>query len=161
MIRATLLMLPAVAMATAVSAATIDIRDCPIDTLVFVDPWANGEFAVRRVGTDQTWQCPDGVQPPDVNCMGPYGELVLEGMYRQYRDSKPELTSAIWTVVKGVPCCGWSVQEGEVSAIGRDNFKWLAPGEAPTLRDMPWLSIDSDEMLAFNNPVFATFCTTK
>lgn len=146
---------------TAPAATVIDIRDCPLDTVVFVDPWAGGEFAVRRVGTDYLWQCPDGAEPPDVNCMGPYGDLVLEGMYRQYESSEPELMSAVWSVIKGVPCCGWSVQPGEVSAVGNDNFKWLTPADVPKLRDMQWLSIESNEGMAFGNPVYAASCTAR
>jgi len=159
--RRVLFSLPAIALATGVPAAAIDIRDCRLDTVVFVDPWAGGEFAVTRGGTDYIWQCPEGVQPPDVNCMGPYGDLVLEGMYRQYPSSKAELMSAIWSVIKGVPCCGWSVEEGEASTSGRENFKWLPPAEAPALREMQWLSIESSEGLAFQNPVYAAACDER
>lgn len=158
--RRALLVAAGLVIATVAPASTvIDIRDCRLDTVVFVDPWADGEFAVNRVGTDYTWQCPDGVTPPDVNCMGPYGDLVLEGMYRQYQSSEPELMSAVWTVIKGVPCCGWSVQSGEV--IGRESFKWLSASDVPTLRHMRWLSIESGEQLAFDNPVYAASCRTK
>ena len=146
---------------TATASTAIDIRDCPVDTVVFVDPWAGAEFAVRRVGTDYSWQCPDGVEPPDINCMGPYGNLVLEGMYREDENSEAELRSAVWSVIKGVPCCGWSVQPGEVRTAGRESFKWLAPAEAPKLNEMSWLSIESDQGLAFGNPVYAASCTTR
>ena len=63
----------------AAGAGVIDIRDCPLDTLVFVDPWAGGSFTVKRVGTNYSWLCQEGFQPPDAMCQGPYGDLVLEG----------------------------------------------------------------------------------
>ena len=46
-------------------AQTIDIRDCPLDTVVFVDPWAGGSFQVKRVGTKYNWLCEEGFAPPD------------------------------------------------------------------------------------------------
>lgn len=148
-------------LATNASAATIDIRSCPLDTVVFVDPWAGGEFAVKRVGTDYLWQCPDGVEPPDVNCMGPYGDLVLEGEYRKYSGSQPETMSAIWSVIKGVPCCGWSVVKGTATPNGHGNFRWLTPAETPKLREMQWLSIEPENTLGFGNPIFAAACERR
>ena len=161
MMRRALLVFFAGAVATSAPAATIDIRDCPLDTVVFVDPWAGGEFTVKRVGTDYLWQCPEGVEPPDVNCMGPYGDLVLEGMHRKDSYAEPELMSAIWSVIKGVPCCGWTAEPGTVVRNGHGNFKWLTPAEVPKLGAMEWLSIDPGDLAVFGNPVYAVACETR
>jgi len=150
-------MLAVLALGGSASSATIDIRDCPLDTLVFVDPWVAGSyFAVSRVGANQSWLCEEGVQPPDESCRGPYGDLVLEGSYRQYESSQPETMSAVWSVIDGVPCCDWNVEKGTVD--GADGFKWFGKEDAPLLEDMPWLTIESDHGEDFGNPLVAATC---
>ncbi|MGE0502231.1 MAG: hypothetical protein AB7I79_14385 [Rhizobiaceae bacterium] len=145
------------------AAATIDIRDCPLDTTVFVDPWAGASFTVERVGTLYNWLCPDGFEPPDAMCSGPYGDLVLEGSYRESNDGEPKAMTAIWSVIKGVPCCGWNVEDGRSAVTGNADFRWLAPADVPTLREMPFLSIEalSYQGSDFGNPVNAASCRTR
>ncbi len=154
--------LTALCVASCASAATIDIRDCPLDTLVFVDPWVAGsEFTVTRVGANREWQCEAGVTPPDDSCRGPYGDLVLEGMFKQYGSSKPEAMSAVWSVIDGVPCCGWNVEKGTASASTADGFTWFGKADAPLLKDMPWLTIESDYGEDFGNPLVAATCELR
>ncbi len=143
---------------SSVSAATLDIRDCPLDTLVFVDPWADSVFEVTRVGRSERWQCPDGVRPPHHSCRGPYGDTVLQGMFAEYGSTTKVPMTATYSVVPGVPCCDWTVAEGATGGAGA-NFRWFAAGEAPLLRSQPWLSIDSDDGEDFGNPLFAAACT--
>jgi hypothetical protein len=148
--------------ASPAASATIDIRDCPLDTLVFVDPWVGeSTFTVARVGANREWQCKEGVTPPDDSCRGPYGDLVLEGTYRQYESSEPQTMSAVWSVIDGVPCCDWNVEEGTASAAAASGFTWFGKDDAPRLKDMPWLSIDSNDYEDFGNPLFAATCELR
>lgn len=101
--------------AATATAQPIDIRDCPLDTVVFIDPWAGGSFVVRKVGADHSWLCEEGFEPPDAMCSGPFGHLVLEGEHRRYEWSEPERMTATYTVIKGVPCCDWGGREGAIS----------------------------------------------
>jgi hypothetical protein len=150
--------------ATSASAASLDIRDCPLDTLVFVDPWANSTFEVDRVGRSETWSCPDGVKPPDMTCRGPFGDTVLQGTYAEYGGAEQVPMTAVYSVIAAVPCCGWNVAEGR-TGDQVENFRWLDATEMPVLRSVPWLSIDSDPMTEhgsdFGNPLYAAACTLR
>lgn len=154
----------AMAFATAMSAMpsaqaqTIDVRDCPLDTVVFVDPWAGGSFEVKRVGTNYNWLCEEGFAPPDEMCQGPYGDLVLEGEHRGDADAEPEHKTAIYSIIKGVPCCDWSVEDGRPDLTENEGFKWLDAGDMPKLRDQPFLSIESEYAEDFGNSYFAAAC---
>ena len=139
-------------------AQAIDIRNCPLDTLTFVDPWAGGSFIVKKVGTDYTFICPEGFQPPDEMCSGPYGYLVLQGVHQDSSSASPVQKTAIYSVIKGVPCCDWSVEEGVSSVVAGKDFKWLGPSEVPKLRELPFLSIESQYAEDFGNPYFAAAC---
>lgn len=138
----------------------IDIRDCPLDTLVFVDPSAGGSFAVQKVGTDYTWLCEDGFSPPDPLCSGPFGFLVLEGQHRSTPEAPPELKTAIYSVIRAAPCCDWGVEDGRSAVTGNEGFTWLAAGEAPFLRDMSFMSIESEHATDFGSPYYASMCVT-
>ena len=138
----------------------IDIRDCPLDTLVFVDPWAGGSFTVKRVGTNYSWLCQEGFQPPDAMCQGPYGDLVLEDEYRSIANADPEPKTAVYSIIKGVPCCDWNVANGGSAAVG-ENLTWLEQGKAPLLKELPFLSIESQYGEGFGNPFFAASCTLR
>jgi hypothetical protein len=143
-----------------VAAAQFDIRDCPLDKVTFVDPWTGSTFAVKQVGANQEWLCPDRENPPSALCSGPFGDLVLEGEYRHTTLSDPVMMSAVWTVVKAVPCCGWSVEEGRSKASGAERFRWMAGADVPTLRDMKFLSIEAGDFGdGFGNPLFAAACS--
>ena len=142
-------------------AASVDLRDCPLDTVLFLDPWAGGSFAVKRVGTDYFWNCPEGASMPDPSCEGPYGDLVLEGSYRENRYSAERPMTAVWSVIKAVPCCGWSLTDGSYRFTQRPDFKWLSDGDVPTLGTMNWLTIDVDSFKTIGNPLHAVACTLR
>lgn len=150
-------------LAAAPAAATaIDIRDCPLDTVVFVDPWAGGSFSVARVGTKYFYICPEGVDPAtDPGCTNPYGDLILEGTWRDRPDGEPVPRSAVWTVIKAAPCCDWNVEDGASVHVGTEGFVWLTPDRMPRLRDMPFLSIESEYGNDFGNPLHAASCTVR
>jgi len=66
----------------------INMRQCPLDALTFVDPVAGAEFTVTRVGTNSHYLCDSGptdIPPADEQCSGPFGDLVLQG-----NDSEPD-----------------------------------------------------------------------
>lgn len=151
----------ALATLSGANAAGIDIRDCPLDTVVFVDPWAGESFVVGRVATNWRWQCEGDATPPHVDCAGPYGDLVLEGMHHSWNNAEPEPATATWTVIpRTLPCCGWRVEAGPAAEAG-ENFKWLAGDEVPQLREMQWLSIEGGYDSAFSNPLYAAACTLR
>lgn len=137
----------------------IDLRDCPLDTVVFVDPWAGGTFKVKRVGTDYSYLCEDETKPPDDTCRGPYGDLVLEGEYSDSEDAPGQTLYARYNVIPAVPCCDWNVHKPEEMQFGV-GFKWLAGKDVPLLKQQPWLSIDSVNFGSdFGNPLYAVSCT--
>jgi hypothetical protein len=140
---------------------TIDLRDCPLDTTVFVDPWAGQTFKVKRVGTDYTYMCEEGFKPPDAMCRGPFGDLVLEGERSYSEDSPGETMYATYSIIAGVPCCDWYVHTPAEMKFGGD-FKWLNPKDVPLLREQAWLSIDAVNFGSdFGNPLFAVSCTLR
>jgi hypothetical protein len=139
----------------------IDIRECPLDTLTFVDPWAGGTFAVRQVGTAYKYICDGGIvdEPrEEETCSGPYGDLVLYGDLVEGSGSEAEPILAIWYVLKALPCCGWAIKRANPETM--EGIKWLLPDEVPLLGEQGWLSIhpdDTDRILG--NPKFAAKCT--
>lgn len=140
---------------------SIDIRDCPLDTIVFADPWAGQTFKVTRVGTAYSYMCADGFQPPSEMCRGPLGDLVLEGELSDSAEAKSETMFATYTVIAGVPCCDWSVSKPEEMKFA-DGFKWLEPKDVPLLREQPWLSIEAVNYGSdFGNPLYAASCTLR
>lgn len=146
---------------TRANSETVDIRECPLDTIVFVDPGAGGSFTVKRVGTDYVYLCESGVLEKPVSseeCTGPYGNLVLEGDLTKYKDSKPKSILAIWYVQKAVPCCGWTILENNPSNTA--DVKWLASAEVPLLGNVPFAGIEPSESdtASFGNPKYAMIC---
>lgn len=141
-------------------AKTIDIRDCSLEGLTFVDPWAGGSFTVRKVGTAYAYNCPEGVVVPNDECRGPYGDLVLEGDYRENSNDGPVTKSAIWSVIPAVPCCGWNVLQGAYLPSEK-GFAWLTGSAVPKLADMSFLSIESESGEDFGNPLMAASCEIR
>jgi hypothetical protein len=143
-------------------AGQVDIRECPLDTTVFVDPWAGGKFVVSRVGTDHHYLCDEGVEWPHDSCRGPFGDLVLEGeLFGDEEGAIGERMYATYSVIAGAPCCDWYVTspaEMKFSAT----FSWLEPGDVPLLRSQPFLAIESVNFGSdFGNPLYAASCTLR
>jgi hypothetical protein len=141
-------------------AAEVDLRKCPLDTVVFVDPWAGGTFTVSRVGTDREYVCEDGATPPSDLCRGPVGDLVLEGVLGGDVEGAGESRYAMYTVVLGAPCCDWNITI-PAETVFSPNLKWLAPEEVPLLGEQAFLSIDSEYGEDFGNPFMAAACTLR
>jgi hypothetical protein len=142
------------------AAAEIDLRQCPLDTVVFTDPWGGDTFAVNRVGSDLSYVCEDGAEPPSDLCMGPVGDLVLDGILTGDTGEEGVPKYAIYTVIRGAPCCDWNVTDPADTVLG-ENFKWLEPAAVPLLGDQPFLSIESEYGEDFGNPMMAVACTLR
>lgn len=149
-----------------------DMRQCPLDTITFVDPWAGGDFAVTEVGTNYSYLCRSGWQPhapAGEECSGPYGELILKGTLRQYAGSESQTAFAVWNVIKGAPCCWWEAfpADAEQSLSSGENFEWLEKGNMPTLGEFGFASIDGDSTSneafssLFGNPMMAMLCELR
>lgn len=146
----------------------LDMRQCPLNRITFVDPWAKGEFEVARVGKNYSYLCQSGMTthpPADEQCMGPYGDLVFEGSLRKYEDSQPETVLAIWSVIKGAPCCGWSVERASLGeAMTQDEgFQWLDEQNMPKLGEFGFAGISfeapyTEGTSIFGNPKYAMKC---
>jgi hypothetical protein len=101
---------------------------------------------VTRVGTSYTYSCESGYveQPiPGEECRGPFGDMVLEGRLRKYEDEPTQTVFAIWTVIDGAPCCGWSARDeaSGQSLTQQQNFTWLGEENILTLRDLRFADI--------------------
>jgi hypothetical protein len=146
----------------------LDMRNCPLNTLTFVDPWADGEFQVTRVGRNYQYLCAGGLTsspPSGERCLGPYGDLIFEGELRNSGGSAPETVFAVFHTYKAVPCCGWSVLDkaSGLAATRREGFQWLEEEQMPTLRTVGFAGIGFDEYYnegrsIFGNPKYATRC---
>ena len=168
----TLVIVPAANAAERTQGRIIDMRECPLDTITFVDPWANGTFVVTRVGADYYYNCSSGIKlsPSDTDdCKGPLGDLILEGEYRSGDDSERQTVFAIYTTIDGSPCCRWSAVSGTEAGVvsGRINFKWFSAKNMPALRHERFASIDlepaseadaEDTKQVFFNPLIALKC---
>lgn len=91
-------------------AASQDIRDCPLDQLLFIDPWGGAEFTVDRVAGGFQRYCYDAERGEIVptselgeDCRL-LGDLHLIGTASNAADQMVATYSVIW----GAPCCGWS-----------------------------------------------------
>jgi hypothetical protein len=151
--------LSAVSTALQAQAASFDIRDCRLDLVTFVEPWAGASFAVKRVGTRHTWLCPEGKTAEGGGCDGPFGDLVLEGVFTPSNGTPPRTMTATRTVLKALPCCSWSVEEGPSSLVGKAGFKWLERVDVPALRTLSSLSIEAGDYGSdFGVAVHAAIC---
>lgn len=172
-----LLMLGAVqiSMVRAWSGEEFDMRACPLSDLTFVDPWGGDQFTVTAVAEYQRFLCEAGLvaQPPEgEECQGPYGQLLLFGELADVdfltgKPGTPREAVAIWNVIKGAPCCGWSVvQPSDPDLLTlRKQATFRDAADMPKLRDYPFASIEvglnqfeSDESLNFGNPKHALIC---
>lgn len=145
----------------------LDLRDCPLDRLTFVDPVAGGTFVVTRAGADYRFLCGQDMVArmlPGADCRGPFGALVLAGTVREPDDTGPRSVFAVWTVEPAAPCCGWSVlDEADGAAIvGRPEFGWFAPDAVPALGAMGFADISFDRLhregMATFSPKIAMRC---
>lgn len=120
-----------------------DMRDCKLDALTFFDSWVDGaQFKVERVGETRVYWCvdSDGIgtktknPTENANCRGPFGDLLLEGTF----DGSPNEMTVIWSVIDGVPCCGWNAYStnqihNHISSDLLSDVEWFPKGTAPTL----------------------------
>lgn len=102
-----------------------------------------------RVGANYKYLCDSGavvVPPAGEQCMGPFGDTVLEGHLRDDGGVTAEAIFAVWSVNKASPCCGWSVLSAEAGeALTKDpGFKWLKGEDVPVLGDVGFVNIDFD-----------------
>ncbi len=135
-------------------AATIDLRECPLDRVTFIDPWAGGSFTVDRVGIDHVYRCGDDYvdEPVEGMACAQYGRTALEGdLLPRGDDTEPSRVLAVWYVEAANPCCGWSLAWPTASETAQ--YRWLEGDDVPLLGDMPFASIDppSSEPLTFEN----------
>ncbi|MEO6394919.1 MAG: hypothetical protein ABIO40_03315 [Devosia sp.] len=144
----TALTLSLVACGWSVNAATMDLRECPLDRLTFIDPWAGGSFKVERVGGDYSYLC--GVsglvdEAVDGERCKQLGSTVLDGTLQEHA-AHPATTFhiwVIWEVVDGSPCCNWSVAWPEPAR--QVSHEWLTGRDVPLLGDMPFATIERSD----------------
>jgi len=141
---------------------TIDIRKCPLDTTIFIDPWASGSFSVKRVGEHWVYLCANGItkNPSDTkNCSGPFGKLVLVGDLKRSEGASAEEIIAVYHIDDAAPCCGWNVYQDGSQAF--ENVEWLAAENVPLLGDLPFAVIELEKSAIFGNPKIAMVCTPR
>jgi hypothetical protein len=124
---------------------TIDLRNCPLDTITYKARWGPTTFSVKRVATYWTYLCgKSGVVDAPISgeqCSGPYGTTTLLGEFRDHFDRVKPLI-AEYEAIKGVPCCRWMTRSAKASEIL--GTAWLQPGAAPLLGDhLRFLTIDN------------------
>lgn len=149
-------LLPLLVMATPLASQTIDLRDCPLDRLDFVDTDGVEVFTVAQVGVQQFAICGNPQTVVDLSemeqredCRGPFGHVILDGLLH---DGAPDESAtgvmAIWSVLPAEPCCGWSFDMGEnvVNVLVGPGLPtpneafaaidWLEPGQVPSLGEI-------------------------
>jgi len=147
----------------------LDISECPITNLVFVDSWTKSEFIVKKVGISYMYICGNAIGPAAIraDCKGPYGDTLFEGLFKDKTNlsSQPSTAYFVWSVIKGVPCCGWNAFNKATAdeIVQKKEFKWLSNGSAPKLKDMGFASIQLDnnstnETGVLSNPMNALRC---
>jgi hypothetical protein len=147
---------------------TVDMRDCRLDTVTFIDPVAGGTFAVARVGRNVNYLCKGGVRTDaeaDDICAGPFGDLVLAGRLGEPGET-PRNVFAVWHMEKAAPCCGWRILEERAGRkfAALPGFRWLDGVRAPRLGQVGFASIFFDELhqegsAVFSAPKIAMHCT--
>lgn len=135
--RRTLAATLALALAVPAMAGTVDMRDCRLDTVTFIDAVIGGAFTVERVGRNVNYLCKDGARTEigaDDICAGPFGDLVLAGKLSEPGET-PRSIFAVWRMEKAAPCCGWRILEEQAGSklAALRGFRWLDGARAPRL----------------------------
>lgn len=149
-------------------AASQDIRDCPLDRLVFVDHWGGAEFAVSQAAGGLQYLCqnPDGgdlivSDGPGEGCRL-LGSLHLIGAVSGVAEPMVATYSVIW----GSPCCGWSFTR--LADAGALDFAPIRTDLMPLLGDAgiyPVMESDAygavDPAWPTQNPLIPTMCVSE
>lgn len=143
---------------------TIDIRNCPLNATVFVNPLGGDRFVVKKVGTDYLYQCDRGEESKPVfgeTCLGPYGGFILLGDFvsgsRPHDD--PVSTIAVLYTLPALPCCGWYTRTATPENLAK--IEWLGPDDMPLVRDKNLVVIEpdtEDDENAFDSTLYAVAC---
>lgn len=154
--------------------AKVTLEGCSLDSVTFVEPWAGGEFRVRRVGSNHHYLCGDAFEIVSLkggqDCYGPVGQLVLEGRLKQRSGGNAVTVFAVWNIIKGAPCCWWDGfrEPNEVSALREPHFRWLTGNKVPKLKDLSFASIEAHDtysnkvaQIMFDNSFIAMKCTFR
>ena len=132
------------ALLLAPSASAWDIRDCPLSSLTFVDPWGGARFEVAQAAQSVFYLC-DGMrevvatEQPE-GCAGPYGEVLLAGRLTDPVHGKRQLI-ARYTQFPAALCCLWNYQPQAGTVPYTAEAAWYSHGQGPTLRQWPFAAI--------------------
>jgi hypothetical protein len=118
---------------------------CRLDQVVFTDSKSGRQFAAERVAVDYFYLCDNSAtkrysrpQKQFKDCYGPLGYTIIEG--------KLDATKAyaVYTVIKGAPCCHWESYLGRLKKPAPKVKEWLRPSEIPTIElNSEWYTISS------------------
>jgi hypothetical protein len=133
----------------------LDIRDCPLNRLTFVDPWGGDEFEVSQAWSTEQYLCGEewtGTQE-DESCLGPYGDVALEGTLRNRESGVEKPVVAVFSIYKASPCCGWGVYMPNSDFVDEIMASADKLDDAALLRERPFASISNQDEY-FGNPDF-------
>lgn len=138
-------------MQPALAGPGFDLRECPIGLVKFYEPWSKSEFSVSRAGANYYYLCDksgeQSVALPGEECSR-FGDLALVGTLKSgWGEPERDLT-AIWSVAKASPCCGWTITETgkpetENNIVG---IQWMDLSKTEKLGSFGFASIENDEM---------------
>jgi hypothetical protein len=131
---------------------------CPIDQVVFRDEQSGKEFAAERVALNYLYDCQGQFvaatrERPDLrDCRGPYGDTIIEGFMGG------EKVFALYSVIRGAPCCTWESYLGTNTVILKKVKSWLPTGTGPKIdlsnkHDREWNTIADNSPQKVGGPL--------
>jgi hypothetical protein len=117
----------------ALSAGAARGAECPLDQVIFRDEPSKREFAAERVALNYVYLCGEKFVSASrersalKQCRGPYGDTIIEGFLGG------EKVYAVYTVIKGSPCCSWESYIGTNTEVLKRVKEWLPSGTGPRI----------------------------
>jgi hypothetical protein len=118
---------------------------CRLDQIVFKDNKSGRHFVAERVAVDYFYLCEDSAtkrysrpQKQFKDCYGPLGYTIIEGKLDRAK------AYAVYTVIKGAPCCHWQSYLGRLEKPAPKVREWLRADDIPAIElNSEWYTISS------------------
>lgn len=136
----------------------MNLKDCPLDLVVFESTWGSERFVVDRVGSNRFYAC--GKRELSLDefdrlaetgkesvCKGPLGSIFLKGHLQNMPQGVASNRYMIYQVSDGSPCCLWNSPNDEDLKYytEKNNIEWHSETSMPTLEEVKSPVIEFDE----------------
>ena len=112
------------------SLASFDMRNCPINRVVYLNAWSGDIFEVHEFGYSYSYRCDDGATWSEIEtkeCSARYGIQVLAGTLFTREDATGiAMTIMHESMIGNAPCCGSYSEKQSVDQVKLElpELKW-------------------------------------